>query len=510
MASPHGSELIAQDRSRLLGSVSLALFGQGAAFAVGLLCMILTTRLLGPEGYGKLALFFMALEVLSQVVGWPNLGLVRFGREELGRNGRLAETFGARVALFALSLGVAAGLLFLFRGPLDAYLGLGYAPHLLLLAFIALNETIFLLRGVFQTVSAFRAYAVISFAVRALNLAFLVILFLLLAWRATPAAVIEAQILSLVVVCLGALLLTPWRRLLPMEWSGRALAQMSAYSWPLLFGGLSSLVVNWVDLIVIKHYGTAAALGCYAVAYQAVTVLTTIQGASVSAVLPLLVSLVVEKRHEALRWYANVALPQVAWGLGLGCILLGAAAEALPLVVGGSYQPSVVPAQVLMVGLGFNVFAAFQEALARAADRVRSATAVLVALAALNVLLDLIFVPRMGILGAAVATTASFAVTSLLYIPVLSSIPALRGDGARGRWRAYVGLLPALLFAIAAATCATPGARLASALGAAVLWVAGAHFSGVFRRDTLDRLATVRMPDRARAMLKTFYLWMGR
>ena len=112
MTSPRGAELIAQDRSRLLGSVSLALFGQGAAFAFGLLCMVLTVRLLGPENYGRLAMFFLILAVLSQLlVSWPNMGLVRFGREELAERGAAAASFWARAVIFLATLLLAAGLL---------------------------------------------------------------------------------------------------------------------------------------------------------------------------------------------------------------------------------------------------------------------------------------------------------------------------------------------------------------------------------------------------------------
>ena len=100
-----GSALIAHDRQRLLGSVSLAASGQMAAILAGLLCMVLTTRLLGPVEYGRLAMFFLFLEILSQIVGWPNLGLVRFGRAELAEEGGIAGTFWARSSASTLLSG---------------------------------------------------------------------------------------------------------------------------------------------------------------------------------------------------------------------------------------------------------------------------------------------------------------------------------------------------------------------------------------------------------------------
>jgi O-antigen/teichoic acid export membrane protein len=238
--------------------------------------------------------------------------------------------------------------------------------------------------------------------------------------------------------------------------------------------------------------------------------LTALQVAALGAVLPLVVSLAVEKRRDALRWYLDEGLSQAAWLLGLALTLLAAASEAIPRVFGAGYQGSVVPCQVLMAGLGLSAFAGLQAIPAQALDRNRALAIACVVLALLNLALDLCLVPRFGILGASIATSAAFAVEVLLLVAVLNSIGELRSPRAGRRYLALLGLHPVILMAVFAANCARPGLRLLAAAALVVLWIALARLSGVFRMDTLDRMRDVRMPARALAAVRSFFAFFAR
>ncbi len=472
--------------------------------------MVATTRLLGPAGYGRLAIFFMLLEMISHLLGWPNLGLVRFGREELGRDDRLSESFWARLALFGLSLAAVALVLYLLRMPLAGYLRLACPTYLLLLGFAAVNELIFLLRGVYQTTGAFGAFAAVTFSVRALNVVLIVLLFVLIGFPANTTRVLYAQTASIVVVAIGAALFLPWRRLRPVALRLAAVGRMASYSWPVILTGLSALVVNWIDLAVIKQFRSAEEVGWYAVSYQAVTVLITLQVAFVNGFLPLIVSLAVERRSGTLILYLDELLPQAAWLIGGGCLLLAACAEAIPLALGGPYRPSVVPCQVLMAGVGFCALGALQAVLLKATDRVRATFLVTAVLAALNVLLDLALVPRFGNRGAAAATTIAFALSGLLYFPIVNAISELRGEAPRRRYGALFGLLLPLVMAGALPRLERPWARLALLAALLAAWLASARGLGVFKRETLDRARDIRMPGWFERALRGFYGVVGR
>jgi O-antigen/teichoic acid export membrane protein len=506
----HGEALIREDRRLLLRSVSLSVFGQMGAYAAGLLTMVATTRLLGPEGYGRLAIFFMLIEMLSHLLGWPNTGLVRFGREELGRDGRLAETFRARALLFFFSLGGVAAMLFLARGPLGRYLDLSLPPWLLLLCFVGVNELIFLLRGVYQTTGAFGGFAAITFAVRALNLLLILVIFVWIAAPANVSRILLAQTASITLVAGGAAAFLPWRKLLPPKARPGLVRRMVSWSWPIIFVGLSALVVNWIDLVVIKHFRTPEELGWYAASYQAVTVLTALQVAFVNGFMPLIVSLAVERRRDTLRLYLDELVPQAAWLIGGGCLALAACAEAIPVLLGARYAPSVVPCQVLMAGVGFCSLAALQAVLLKAVDRVRATFIVMAVLAALNIMLDVALVPRYGNVGAAVATTVAFALSGLLYFPIVNAVSELRGEAPRRRYRALAGLLLPLVMAGGVLRLGDATTRLLLAAVLLIVWLASARMLGVFKRETLDKARDIRMPGWFERGLRSFYRLVGR
>lgn len=507
-----GSALIARDERRIFGHVGLAVLGQAAAFVAGFGCMVATARLLGPKGYGRLTLFFMFLAVLSQVlVGWPNLGLVRFGREELGKTGGLGRAFWARMALFAVSLLVAAGLLFAFRTPVNAYLNINYSAAVLLLLYIGANEAVFLFRGVFQTVSNFKAYALATAGVRWLNLILILLAFVALAWPVSVAAVIGAHLVSISLIVLLSLALLPWRGLRPVRLSGPTLGRMFSYSWPMMVAGLSVLVVDWVDFVVIKHFCSDEKLGWYAAAYQPVAVLTALRIAFVSAVLPLFVSIHVAKKHDKLVWCLDEAVPQIAWVSAMGCAVVMGMAELIPLVLGSEFQDSVVPCQILMPGVAFSIVGALHAGLAQAVDRVRMSVMVIVVLAAVNVALDLALVPvkGIGILGAGVATTTAFLVSGCLFFPLLNAIPSLRGSLPGRRYVALLGFVPPLVAAVMATRLAVAWQRVAVCAAALVLCAALGKAVGVFRRATMGKIEGVRMPGFVRKIVQVFYAVLG-
>ena len=509
--SRFGPALIARDQRGLLGNMGLAVSGQVGAFVVGFATMIITARLIGPNGYGRLAMFFMFVTVISRVVvGWPNLGLVRFGREELAHRGSMADTFWARAFLFLGAVAAATFLLMLFQRQIGNYLQIRYAPHVLLLLYIGLNEIILMSRGVFQTVSKFRAYAAVTFSARALKLPVILLAFVILALHVGVAEMIIAHVVSLAVVALWAIAALPWKQLVPLRLKAAAVRKVIGYSWPLMLAGLSMMVVGWVDFVVIKHFYSMTEVGWYAISYQPFNVIQLISIAFLGALFPLFVSLAVEKRHGTLIWYLDDVLPQIAWAVGLACTVAAGAAELAPLVLGAEFSQSVMPCQILMAGVAFSVLGTLQATMAQAVDRVRGLACILITLAVLNVALDLLLVPRIGVPGAGVATTSALAISGLLYFPMLNSVSHIRGSAPSRRYLTLLAFVPPIAFTFVAVAFSSWALRLAACLAVLVIGAAGARMIGVFKRSTLEKIPNVRMPESVRKSLRRFYSIFGR
>lgn len=501
-----GAELIAKDSRDIFGNTGRATTGQAIALAAGLVTTIITIRLLQRADYGRFALFFMLLEIISHFISWPNLGIVRFGREEMAHSGRAAQTFWARMLLYAAGALAAAVILWTFRKPAGEYLHLEYPLHALLFLYVTLNGFVLLARSMFQTTSQFRAYAFTAAGVKICNLALILTLFLFLRLPVGPGRIIAVHIASFALVCMLCVFLLPWKLLLPIRTDLRAIRRIAAYSWPLLPAGLCAFVVNWVDLAVIRHFGKDWEVGVYAAAYQPVTILIALHVAVLGVITPLLVSLVITKRKNTLVWYLREALPQLGWLLGLGALVLALSAEFIPLVLGAAYRPAIVPCQVLIAGAAFFTFAGFQSSLVTAFDRTRAVFIVGLLTATLNVLFDLALVPRFGILGAAVGTTAAFILSGLLYFPILNTaLPA-----SPRRYLALAGLTPALL--MAGIIPALPSRHLRIAL---CILLIGASISAARLilprpRATLDKLDAAHLPNPARKAIRIFLHMLSR
>jgi O-antigen/teichoic acid export membrane protein len=281
------------------------------------------------------------------------------------------------------------------------------------------------------------------------------------------------------------------------------------YAWPLLPAGLSSLVVNWVDLVAIKAWRPAESVGHYAAAYQPVMILILLSNAFLAAALPLLVSLVRAKRYDEIRWTAARLAPQVAWGSAAAGASLFLAAEAIPLVLGKDYVAAIRPCQVLLAGMMFYFIGAFLLHMAKALDRVKSVFAVGLIMAAVNALLDVLLVPHVGIVGAAYATAGAFAVALLVVLGVVFRDRRVVGNLRRPLGRILLAGAPALGLILVAVTCDAAGARLL--LGGLILLLSAlaARLLGVFTPDTLVRLRKMHLPPWLQATATLFYGILG-
>jgi O-antigen/teichoic acid export membrane protein len=508
-ATPLGPEMIRRDGRALASNTGYAALGQIVAIVAGLCCTILTIRLITKNAYGQFGLFFMLLELVSHLFSWPNDGLVQFGRDELARMDTLRKTFWARMILFIASAIVGAVLLGIWRGPLQNYIALDYPVHILLFFYVVLNGFVLLSQSVFQTASQYKAYAVTRSAVKVFNL-LLILSLCMSASKATAGRILELHIVSFSMVSLLCLYLLPWKILLPVRINAPILRGICSYSWPLLPAGLSAFVVNWVDMAVIKQHCNLERLGEYTAAYQPVTILIILSMAMLAALLPLLVSLVRESRHDDVRWVARSFVPQCAWVVAACGAILIIGAEAIPIVLGADYAPAVRPCQILMSGMGFFFIGALMAVIAKAMGHVKWVFIVGLLTAITNGVLDILFVPMLGIEGAALATMAAFLVNMLAYIPLLL-MGRVKSDARRHPISLLLwACIPSFALCALAYFCDDWPQRLCGAIAIFIMAGYGGRALGVFDRSTVARIGKICLPKTLQRILAFFYTAWGR
>jgi O-antigen/teichoic acid export membrane protein len=279
------------------------------------------------------------------------------------------------------------------------------------------------------------------------------------------------------------------------DWS--ALAAIQRYGGAFLFGlpmvpqQLSGFILGLGDRVVVRHDLGSAAVGRYAVAYNL---------GNLGFILLVLINQVwmpriykVADRAARARLLAssrdtmNVLLIPVVCGLAAGA----------PLVLGIWVPPSFHPAQltpivaiIAICTFPFGQFVANLRALMSEGLTGRAAMATLIA-AAVNIGLNVLMVPFLGITGSAIATVLSYTLCARLTRPPLSS--GLQVPVASTPLRLLIG--SAVVVTLTMGVLPTSSAWLAIRL--TVLAGALAAFALLLRRamsgiDTADELVTRR------------------
>jgi len=439
-------------RSSIAADSVSALALRVSLYATGFLGSILISRVLGPEGRG---LYYLPVVTAATVASFANLGLEAANVYLLGNSRVSMARLWAQGGLVALVMG-AAGLLAIVAAP--AVLPSLYAQtplQLLLLAGLTIPLTLHTQVTGGLLVLAGR----VTLQFRA-GLAGSIVQVALLACLAAAG---ELHVTSVLTATLVSNLATWWvvARRSPepgarwIAWDPALLRQTLRHSIPLHLASVLLFLHLRLDMFMVSAWSGAAALGLYSLA---VVLAETVQLATDSLSLALLPRQVRNSVEEA----AGVSLQGVrANALIGGALALGWLAVGYPVILfafGRAFAPAYLSLALLLPGV---VALGMQRACGPTIIRGGYAwgfAGIQAASLSLNALLNALLIPRAGAAGAAVASSLSYS---------LSSVMILRWTTATARaslWRAAVPRIgdavmirEAGMRALRTATSRTPG-----------------------------------------------------
>ena len=366
------------------------------AFAVS----VYLSRTLGAEGFGIVSFALAVMLYLQRTVGLE--------LEGLGVHEAMNPAAGREVitGLLLVRIVIALGLLlvtWLVAGWLlpgtDARVLSLYAVSLLALS---LNvRWVHLVRRRNETPAAARVVGEMSAAL---------IVFL---WIRGPQDVALAPLSLMVAELLAAVLLL--RRLerprltkaLGDAW--RAAVPVVRRAFPLVLYSLLGLVTFNVDLLMVRVIWGAVDAGYYAAAYALTSLLINLGIAYYANVIPLFARVRDEPTRIAVLYRTSLipvlaaVLPAVVGGMIIGPRLV-------TLTFGQGYAPSMAPLRPLMIAAGLTVLRLIPLAVLVTTNRRGQALVVNAIGAALNIGLNLVLIPRYGIVGAAFSTLTTDAI----------------------------------------------------------------------------------------------------
>jgi O-antigen/teichoic acid export membrane protein len=386
---------------RLRTDVLWTFGGKAATLLFGLLIVVAVARELGPSGQGLFAVAYSLTLLLAQLGG---LGLTTANpyftaREPAQRASIVANSLWLAAGLGVVLVGV--GLALRAVAP-DALEGLGWEPLIVTLIGVPGALAALFLQSVLLGESRMVAYNLVEAAQATITFAaLLVALYALDAGLTGALAVLTAGRYAAVVAYL--VLLVPGR------FDSRLARRMLAYGLRAYVAIVVSFLVIRLDLLLVNGYLGSAEAGLYSVA-------ATI--ADGMFVLPMVVALNLfprVARSDSHEQSAEV-FRSLAVLYGALCLLTIPAAQAIPLVFGEGFEGSIDLYYWLLPGvycLGLLTILAHHFA---GRGYPKEAAAIWFVGLALNVAINVAFLPGRGAWVASLASSIAYAVLLALHV----------------------------------------------------------------------------------------------
>lgn len=461
--------------------------------------MVVLARLLDPDGFG---LLFLAISVFSVATLFSKLGIAksasRYVAEYKETNpDQLPHILSVSFALNILTIAIVA-VAFLFGHELIAS-AIGepdLVPFFLVGAlFIAFTTLVTYVRLVLQGLERIRLAAAFHTMDRLCRLAFAVG-FVLLGFGALGA--LAGYIVSSVLVALSGLAFIYFRLYRPAEPGSiepGLVRRIGEYSIPLTFTNTANVLDKRIDTVLVGVFLTPAAVSFYVVSKQIVSFIETPVSALGFTLSPTYGS---EKASgnldRAARIYETALVHSLLLYLPAAAGLFLVAGPTVELVFGTEFSGAVPVLQVLCLyavlqsvtkitsnGLDF---------LGRARDRAvaKGVTAVL------NVGLNVLLIPTIGVVGAAVATVITYSLYTAANVYIIHQEFGLRLGFIAGRVMMILSItagMAAIVF-LAVGHVSGPLSLAAVVLLGVVVWGVLSLFTGLL--DANELRSTVTQP----------------
>jgi len=480
------------------------LSSQGIFALWTVLGVVLSARILGPEGYGTVALFMGVIQLLFIVgIKWSFPAILRFGREALIQEGAGGRVFWAWMPLFAGSLLVCSLILVLLSREVGQLVGLHDSHPRLFIFFLSLTAMAMAAVQLLQMRGKMRVAAWVPVVGRAIFVSLLAAFALWSSWQITPTAVI---LLSAVALAAQAVLSLPYigtQVVCPLRTDWGLTRTMTQYSLPLILWFLGAYVSDWVDLYFLRLLRGHAQVGVYQVSYQA---LLFVAGGLIginTLAFPLLTAWRAEGREDRVVRYVVRLIPQVGVLWGLYVLGIGIVQEPFfSILFGSQFAGSGHLFSFLLISCAFQAITYLYTPLFLTHDIPGRGTSIVVLRAGVNVLGDFLLIPTFGAVGAAFATAASFAVSAWLH---------LRWGNRRIGVDRLAAFLPPSLVALAllGGSGQSLGIRAVVLFGASVTLIGWARWWRIFSVEDLGFLDEVQLPPPVGAMATKVYRFLS-
>src|SRR5215469_16727228 len=260
-----------------------------------------------------------------------------------------------------------------------------------------------------------KTYNAVEIAVKAATV--LLACTLLLLWRRNLNVFFGSTI---AVEVAGVLALAAWLRrrglidFHSVDWS--YFRKAAVFAFPLIGYELASVVLDSGDRLLVQHYMGSEPLGYYSAAYNVSTYVEEALMVPINlALFPIYMKLWVEKGQQETQAFLSRSLNGfLALAVGVTCVVLLTSRDVIVVLASSKFQDAYRLLPVLVIGLLIYAIHIFLNAALLIYKKTGTMTRLVVYACVVNILLNVVLLPRIGLQGAAIATLVSYLFLVLL------------------------------------------------------------------------------------------------
>lgn len=193
--------------------------------------------------------------------------------------------------------------------------------------------------------------------------------------------------------------------------------ELLSYSWPLLFVSIMGTVLGKTDQLMLGYFLDSSTVGIYRSTILVAAILTVVLMALRKILLPVLSELLgKENKEEFKRTYKTATKWTFALTLPLFVVMVLFAPQVLDLIFGQEYVAGATALSILAVTYFIKVSLGLSSSLLRTMEKTKLLLVATVSSGSLNVILNALLIPVLGMEGAAIAFLASVLLLYSMYM----------------------------------------------------------------------------------------------
>ncbi len=407
-------ELLFQNRSTkqtVVKNVFWLSFGQISSRLIRALVIIYAARVLGAETYG---VFSYALGLAGFFTIFADIGINGILTREVAQKPHEAKSYFATSFAIKATLLIGTAILVIFVAPFFSKIEAAQVLIPLVALLVIFDNVRDFCNSFFRAKDKMEREALVTIIT---NVAIAIFGFFILSLSRTAYAITVTYIASAGIGMAVAVMLLKREFLsLARSFKKSLIKPLLRSAWPIALTGLLGAFMINVDIIMLGKMRPAADIGFYAAGQRIVQMLYLLPAIFASAIFPTLSRLAstnetdreISILEKTLTLVLAVTLPIVAGGIALGKPIIA-------ILYGSTYLPGTLAFQILIVTLLLIFPGTLLGNTLVAHDRQKKAALPMAIAAISNIILNILFIPLYGIVGAAIATL----IVQTLYITTL-------------------------------------------------------------------------------------------